>query len=363
MKFLIVANYTKEASDAYFLETGKRPHSFQVSIDTEQESAKEYRKHFLDHNSYSRIDVTDIGELDSFEMPSDDLIYERWAAVQEELAKKRIDKIHHLMGSGSVVNGFTLDDTPLTGLSSTEALKEAIAMAKLNNELLIAKAREERERLYQENQARAERERIAAEEKKRADEEKLKSGPGIEVNGKRVGVITLPVELGATLQLGPVSGEKYWIAIIAPDPSSPGGLSREFCERSSGKYHHKIDKLVVGDAIEFGANEYHRKRGKTEHRWYGVVTRVTDTEIDVLGPMSSSAACKLDRVRIPEVYVVPDEMKSFGVEFTVGFVVLALNKEAAMEKIRAIEEKIVALKPYQVTPVYDAWYAKQEVAQ
>jgi len=68
---------------------------------------------------------------------------------------------------------------------------------------------------------------------------------------------------------------KSWMAIITIDPSKPGGLDRKFLANAKGDYYYLVKgKLAPGQALEFGADTYPRKREPIRQRWYGDVTRV-----------------------------------------------------------------------------------------
>lgn len=95
---------------------------------------------------------------------------------------------------------------------------------------------------------------------------------------------SLPVELGAFTNV-PIHEShkrgKNWLAVITPDPRSPGGIGRAFATRAYGKYYYIVPPLEPGDAIEFGADYYTGGGRKVPRRWYGVVREVGEHEVVV----------------------------------------------------------------------------------
>jgi len=85
---------------------------------------------------------------------------------------------------------------------------------------------------------------------------------------------------------------KNWLAIIIPNPGSPGGLERVFVRKAHGSAYYLIEGINVGDAIEFGADYYSGGGRKNPIRWYGVVTRLTPTMLVVAKCATGKAACK-----------------------------------------------------------------------
>jgi len=67
---------------------------------------------------------------------------------------------------------------------------------------------------------------------------------------------------------------KNWMATITVDPSKPGGLDRDFCEKAHGDAYYILPTLNPGDAIEFGADSYSSRGRKSPERAYRVVVRV-----------------------------------------------------------------------------------------
>lgn len=86
-------------------------------------------------------------------------------------------------------------------------------------------------------------------------------------------VLSFKVEDGALIEAPvyvPHRKAKNWLAIIHPDPQSPGGIGRKFAKPAGGRYKYMIDQLAPGQPIEFGAD-------KGSHtRWYGMVVSVTE---------------------------------------------------------------------------------------
>jgi hypothetical protein len=77
---------------------------------------------------------------------------------------------------------------------------------------------------------------------------------------------------------------KNWVAIVAIDPTAPGGLSRIFFEyaRRNGPAKYIVpERLEVGNILEFGA-DYVTSFGRTKpDRIYAFVTGVTNEAIGV----------------------------------------------------------------------------------
>lgn len=95
-------------------------------------------------------------------------------------------------------------------------------------------------------------------------------------------MIELKKELGALLDCPLYSSHKRaknWLAKIKKDPSSPGGLRRDFQKRANGNYYYMVNELNVGDVIEFGADYYTASGRKDPVRLYGVVREITDDKI------------------------------------------------------------------------------------
>ncbi len=60
---------------------------------------------------------------------------------------------------------------------------------------------------------------------------------------------------------------RNWMAVINADPSSPGGLSREFVERGKGKYYYIVDEDIVGKPVEIAGRDFARGgNGGLTHR-------------------------------------------------------------------------------------------------
>lgn len=74
---------------------------------------------------------------------------------------------------------------------------------------------------------------------------------------------------------------RNWMAVINADPSSPGGLSREFVERGKGKYYYIVDEDIVGKPVEIAGDYFSGSGRRSPNRWYGVVRALTSTEITI----------------------------------------------------------------------------------
>ena len=113
-----------------------------------------------------------------------------------------------------------------------------------------------------------------------------------------------PIEEGALTNI-PIFEEslrgKNWLAVISPDPRSPGGLQRQFAEKARGKYIYMVDEIKVGDAIEFGADFLGSKGRREPKRWYGVVAAKTETELYLAKMEDASKALQTAREIAPLV--------------------------------------------------------------
>lgn len=88
--------------------------------------------------------------------------------------------------------------------------------------------------------------------------------------------------IDGVLQDPPIYDETYktnWLAVIFSDPNGPGKLGRRWCNRGNGRQYH-VETLRPFDPIEFGADG-HNGYGRIRNRWYGVVTAITETFIEV----------------------------------------------------------------------------------
>lgn len=72
---------------------------------------------------------------------------------------------------------------------------------------------------------------------------------------------------------------KNWLAIISIDPSSPGGIGRDFVKRAYGHYYYMVDELKVGNAVEFGGDYYSGGGAKYPKRCYGIITALSDSQL------------------------------------------------------------------------------------
>ena len=85
---------------------------------------------------------------------------------------------------------------------------------------------------------------------------------------------------------------KNWLAVIEPNASKPGGLERDFQEKAKGDCYYMAGGLSVGDAIEFGADDYSGSGRKSPERWYGYVKRIEAKYIVVVSATTGKAAHK-----------------------------------------------------------------------
>jgi len=123
-------------------------------------------------------------------------------------------------------------------------------------------------------EAEAEAERKAAEQAEKERREKLDLKKDEEAYKIKNGIlIETPVYCIH-------SRGKNWLARIALNPKAPGGLDREFCEKTKGQGRYILPAdLRLGDAIEFGADYYTGSGKRNPNRWYGVIVRIENTFI------------------------------------------------------------------------------------
>lgn len=85
---------------------------------------------------------------------------------------------------------------------------------------------------------------------------------------------------------------KNWAATLTIDPSSPGGLGRNFLARGRGEYFYNVQDLTPGTPVEFGGDYYTGSGGKRAHRFYGVVTEITAEFAEFAEYTTGNAAVK-----------------------------------------------------------------------
>jgi hypothetical protein len=93
--------------------------------------------------------------------------------------------------------------------------------------------------------------------------------------------------------------KREWVAVITYDPKIAGGIDRFWFNRATGPVTAYIvpATLVVGDAIEFGADYIRYSGFRDPGRWYGVVLEVT-REYLLLQPCADAmAAFKLSAAK------------------------------------------------------------------
>lgn len=74
---------------------------------------------------------------------------------------------------------------------------------------------------------------------------------------------------------------KNWMAKVGINPGAPNGMNRVFCKRAYGDFYYFVDDLNVNDIVEFGADYYYGRGNRYSHREYGVITSLSDTEIQL----------------------------------------------------------------------------------
>lgn len=115
--------------------------------------------------------------------------------------------------------------------------------------------------------------------------------------GLQEGEISLDVAQGALSQVPAGCWEshsrgKNWLAKISINPSSPGGIARDFFAKAKGEFYYLVDGLDAGDPIEFGADYYSGRGRKSPTRWYGYVVRVTAEYVVLREASTAKAAIK-----------------------------------------------------------------------
>ena len=92
-------------------------------------------------------------------------------------------------------------------------------------------------------------------------------------------VVRLAVANGALLEAPMYESHQRgtnWLAVIDIDGKLPGGLSRSWMPKAKGECLYLIEHLSLFDPVEFGADYTTGHGNRHYHRWYGVVTAITD---------------------------------------------------------------------------------------
>jgi len=82
---------------------------------------------------------------------------------------------------------------------------------------------------------------------------------------------------------------RSWIATVKKDRRAPGGLSREFWSRGSGKWAEMPLELGAGDVLEFAGDYYSGSCRKNASRKYVKVIVVTDDYIETTAPVDDES--------------------------------------------------------------------------
>ena len=90
---------------------------------------------------------------------------------------------------------------------------------------------------------------------------------------------------------------KNWLAVIAADPTAPGGLARTFAKSGRGRYLYLLTGLAEGQPVEFGADYYSGSGTKRPQRWYGVIDLITDTRLLLLAYPTAKQAIAAAKLR------------------------------------------------------------------
>jgi len=97
-----------------------------------------------------------------------------------------------------------------------------------------------------------------------------------------MGLIVRLTVIDGVLQEPPVYNDygSNWLAIIRTEPTAPGKLGRNWCNRADGRKYH-VETLKLFDPIEFGADSQPGAYGRKDKiRWYGIVVAITDEYIE-----------------------------------------------------------------------------------
>lgn len=162
-------------------------------------------------------------------------------------------------------------DWPLTDAEAARLVPETAAWVdELNaaNEAAKKAAEARSKELAAEKAARDAAEKEAAEKAEAERRESL---------GLKDGEFDYAVEDGCLMRVPCYDSSrraKNWMAVITVDPSKPGGLDRDFCEKAHGDAYYALPTLSPGDAIEFGADGYSARGRKSPERAYRFVVRV-----------------------------------------------------------------------------------------
>jgi hypothetical protein len=112
-------------------------------------------------------------------------------------------------------------------------------------------------------------------------------------------ILTLAVEDGALTEAACWESHKRgknWCAVIAKDPRSPGGLSRDFWERGLGEYYYILPPAVARySPMEWGADYYTGNGKPRRYRKYSVLIDVHEDKIVL--EMHDTAAQAIKRAK------------------------------------------------------------------
>lgn len=162
-------------------------------------------------------------------------------------------------------------------------------------------------------------------------------------------------EMGYLVEVPIYEGHKRgrnWLAVISPDPKSPGGLARSFCEHGRGKYFYNVEDLKPGDVIEFGADYYTRSGHPSRNREYGVViSNVADyLEIEFFDTPAEAFQYAKENFREQEV-VIDKALQNIETERLIaelrrrGYEVVEKPKEGTM--------KVLAQEEFNLLEIFD----------
>jgi len=126
--------------------------------------------------------------------------------------------------------------------------------------------------------------------------------------GLRPGDIDFDVDAGALTEVPDGLWQTHkrgrnWFATITVDPGSPGGLARSFAAKAKGDYFYVLPTLLVGEAIEFGADYYTGSGKKSASRWYGYVVSVSPERVVLHECSTGKAAVKAGAAYVADLAI------------------------------------------------------------
>lgn len=141
-----------------------------------------------------------------------------------------------------------------------------------------------------------------------------------------------------------------WMAIIDIDPTSPGGLSRQWLDRGKGECFYLTEQVKLFDPVEFGADYTTSVGRRHRRRWFGVITAKTDDYL-LAEPCSSGAkAVILSKAKRTDPHALADAFAREREVLLKRAQELA-DAETQLRSGTATPEEILgAVEPAEVTP-------------